>query len=117
MAERAVLADGFACDRCRWRYGPNAWFHDCPRPPKPTDPLPQRPSRPARPRHPPAAQRDDRPDRLHDSERPGALKKSVGRSEGARSGKPEDEPRASLLDRVEHHARGYGRETEPAEAI
>ena len=45
----------------------------------------------------PAPHRDERPDRLDQAERPGALQEPVNRAEGAGDREGQNEPRASLL--------------------
>ena len=61
---------------------------------------------------PPAAQRDQRPDGFHDSERPRALKKTVNRSKDAGYGEGEDEPAAARFERVGDHHGADGEESE-----
>ena len=58
---------------------------------------------------PPSPGRHNRPDGFHQPKRPRSLKKSVNRSQRARHGKQQDEPRAALLKRVTHQ---HGRHRE-----
>jgi kynurenine formamidase len=54
----------------------------------------------------PAPQCDAGPDRLDQSERPGALQKSVNRTQRARRREAEDKPAAAILQRVTHQHAG-----------
>jgi hypothetical protein len=53
------------------------------------------------PPQPPAPGRDERPDQLHDAERPGALQKAVSRGREAGARECQHEPRGSRLQRAE----------------
>src|ERR1035437_7964069 len=58
----------------------------------------------------PAPQCDDRPDQLHDTERPGALEETVRRRGETGRGEGHDEPGGPVLQRVEdEHGRDRGR--------
>ena len=57
------------------------------------------------------------PDRLDQPERPGALQKSVNRTERASAREGEDEPVAAILQRVSHQHRGHREQTEQAQRI
>src|ERR1700682_1114638 len=60
----------------------------------------------------PAPQRDHRPNRLDQPERPGALQESVNRPQRAGDRKREDEPAAAILQRVTHQHRRHREQTE-----
>lgn len=63
----------------------------------------------------PALDGDERPDCLHDTERPRALQESIHGGERARASEPEHKPRASILEGVEDHHRGHGDDAEKRE--
>src|SRR3954454_4911993 len=65
----------------------------------------------------PAPQRDPGPDRLDQPERPGALQKSVSRTQRAGSREAEDEQAIAILHCVTHEHRGHREQSEQAEGI
>jgi hypothetical protein len=67
-------------------------------------------------RCPPSPGCHDRPDCLHDTERPCALQESVSRSHGAGAGKGGDEPRAAALQGVENQHEADGHQAEDRES-
>src|SRR5260370_32497995 len=65
----------------------------------------------------PPPQRDDRTDRLQQSERPRALEDPVGRSAHTARGERQGEPPAALLEGVAHQHRRYGEQPKQREPI
>lgn len=65
----------------------------------------------------PAAEGDQGPDALDESERPRALQEAIDRREGARGGKTQNEPVAAILERVASHHDGHGKEAEGGQGI
>src|ERR1700730_3072162 len=65
----------------------------------------------------PAPQRDPCPNRLDQSERPGALQETVNRTQRAGDGKSEDEPAAAILQRIGDQHGGDGEQAEQTKDI
>lgn len=65
----------------------------------------------------PPPDRDPRPDRLDDSERPCALEKTVERRQSARASESQNEPRATILQRVEDQHCRHGRKAKRCKSV
>jgi hypothetical protein len=61
---------------------------------------------------PKAAEGDEGPDGFDETERPGALKKPINRTEYAGHSEPKDEPPAAALKRVTHQHCPNGEQSE-----
>src|SRR5215472_17496890 len=68
------------------------------------------------PHQPPAPRRHDCPDRFNQTERPGSLKKSVGRTKRTRASESQDEPRTPTFQCVTDQHRGHGKQTKKCQA-
>src|SRR5882762_8479874 len=67
--------------------------------------------------HPPAADRDQSPDSLDHSERPGALQEPIDRPERAGHRKAQDVPRTAVFERIEDQHRHHGKQAKNIEKI
>jgi hypothetical protein len=65
----------------------------------------------------PAPHRNQRPDRLHNTERPSPLQESVEGCQHASPGKSEGEPMAAIFEGVTNHHRRYCKQPEQGELI
>jgi len=68
-------------------------------------------------RKPPSPGSHDGPDCFNKPKRPGTLKESVNRAQRAGAGKGEDEPGATLFQRVADKHCGYGEKAKNSKAI
>src|SRR6266700_2783418 len=66
---------------------------------------------------PPAAERDERPDRLDQPERPSALQEPIDRAERASHRERQDVPPTALLQRIEEQHRGDGKQAKSGQKI